>query len=404
MTPTGADAPVDRVTGDAHHEPQASFLVKAALFLTFAGIVVLRPALPRNTAFVDPLIALMCFLGIVQMIYRGSPATTAFGKCMPWLWLILLGSLIGLYGVGFALWGTTDLVVTYMAFLSFFTYWHIMYTTHTERYAIYGTVIGMIVVDFALMTGGGQYRQQAYFAQPNYPGHYMIMATTIMLFWTKNAWLKALAILAFAISVYETGSFGSLAFAGVLLLVWAWRSMTKNSAILVVALIAILLGAVFYATGAEQAVTKNGFNVSSSLNSTRFDRSSSSRYDLWAQGWKAWVEHPAGVGPNGVVSRKLAIGYGINLPVHNDLLSYLVERGPIGLIGLIGLWVAIWRRGRPRGIARMLILGIVIASLFRQTMHYRHMWLFLALAFVMDSRRAEQDELAAAKAEALGVA
>ncbi len=39
-----------------------------------------------------------------------------------------------------------------------------------------------------------------------------------------------------------------------------------------------------------------------------------------------------------------------------------------------------------------MIVSLVVASLFRQTMHYRHVWLLLALALVLDNRRS--DELA----------
>ncbi len=306
MTSTGpiGGAPATMAAGDGYVEPRATILMKVAIVASYAGIVVLRPALPHNTAFVDPLIAFMCFVGVIKMMRHGSPATAAAARCMPWMWVILLGSLLGLAGVGLAFWATSDLVVTYMAFLSFFAFWHIMYMTRTERFAIYGTAIGMVVVDFALVTGGGAYRQQAYFAQPNYPGHYMVMAAAIMIAWTKNGWLKVLAVVAVLVCIWESGSFGAVAFAGTMILVWGWRSMTKHSAIIVLALILLLLGTVFVASGAEQSATSSGFHVSPSLNSTRFDRSSSSRYALWGQGWDAWVKHPMGVGPNGILSQE----------------------------------------------------------------------------------------------------
>ena len=269
---------------DGYEEPRATYVLKAGLFLTFAGIVVLRPALPHNTAFVDPLIALMCFAGIIEMHAAGSPATLAAGRCMPWLWVILIGSLLGLAGVGLAFWGTSDLVVSYMAFLSFFAYWHIMYMTRIERFAIYGTVVGMLVVDFALMTGNATYRQQAYFAQPNYPGNYMVMAAAVLFFYSKNRWLRAFAVVSVIIAILETGSFGAMALLATYLLVLAWRSIAKHSAILVLALVLLLAGTVFYATGAPQSATSGGIQVSSSINSTRFDRSQSSRFQLWAQG------------------------------------------------------------------------------------------------------------------------
>ena len=100
-----------------------------------------------------------------------------------------------------------------------------------------------------------------------------------------------------------------------------------------------------------------------------------------------------GVGPAGVVNRKIALLNGQPLQVHDDMLSFLVERGPIGLIGLIGLWVVIWRCAKPRGIARLMIVSLFVASLFRQTMHYRHMWLLLALALAYDNRRSDAEAL-----------
>ena len=37
-----------------------------------------------------------------------------------------------------------------------------------------------------------------------------------------------------------------------------------------------------------------------------------------------------------------------------------------------------------------MILVILLSSVYRQVMHYRHVWLLLALAFVFDSRRADE--------------
>ena len=39
------------------------------------------------------------------------------------------------------------------------------------------------------------------------------------------------------------------------------------------------------------------------------------------------------------MNRQLAFLQGDPLQVHDDAFSYLVERGPIGLIGFVGLWV-----------------------------------------------------------------
>jgi hypothetical protein len=54
------------------------------------------------------------------------------------------------------------------------------------------------------------------------------------------------------------------------------------------------------------------------------------------------------------------------------------------VIGLVGLWVTIWRRTERGGLAHLLIVGVLVAGLFRETMHYRHLWLLLALGVALD--------------------
>ena len=43
----------------------------------------------------------------------------------------------------------------------------------------------------------------------------------------------------------------------------------------------------------------------------------------------------------------------------------------------------------------MFIVGVLVQGVFRETFHYRHMWLIIAVAFVIDSRRQEVDDEAA---------
>jgi O-antigen ligase len=365
-------------------------LVPAAMVVTYAGITILRPALPKNTAFVDPLIFVLSFGGLYRMIKQGSPATVCGAKVLPWLWVILIGSFLGMVGVGMAAWGTTDLLVSYMAFLSLFAFWHLIYLDRLEKYAIIGTEIGMGIVLFGLVFGPTSVRASAYFAQPNYPGHYMVMAAAIVLFSSPRRWVKVLAVVAVLITIWQTGSFGAIAMSLTMIGVLVWRKMTGSSAVLVAAMFAFVVGAIFLGVGPQTPLTGGSFDVSTSLNTTRLNRTSNSRYNIWDQGMTALASHPFGVGPNGVKSRKIALfTNGQPILLHNDALNYLVERGPIGLIGLIGMWVVLWRFAKKRGLVRMLILGILVESVFRETLHYRHLWLFLALAFVLDARRTE---------------
>ena len=120
--------------------------------VSYAGIVVLRPSLPHNTAFVDPLLAVVSFGALLSMGRQGSPATVAAVKALPWIWLIIVGSLVGLATVGLAFWGVSDLLVSLFAFLTFFAFWHLVYLHHMERYAVWGTAVGLAVTTFTVVS------------------------------------------------------------------------------------------------------------------------------------------------------------------------------------------------------------------------------------------------------------
>ena len=72
--------------------------------------------------------------------------------------------------------------------------------------------------------------------------------------------------------------------------------------------------------------------------------------------------------------------------LHSEPLAFLVERGVIGFFGLLLMWFAMVRLCPPGTQARAMVLAYIFGSFFRETSHYRHFWVFLALALV----RAEQ--------------
>jgi len=363
----------------------------------YAGVAILRPALPSNLAFVDIVIAAICLVSLLSMAMVGSPATRAGAKALPWLWLILVGSFLGMASIGITGWGLADLVRTNFAVLAFFCIWHLMYVAHLERYAIWGTAIGLGITSLALLVQPFRYRGKAFFEHPNYAGHYCVMAAFLLFFAGKRWYFHALAAFGLAMAIWQTGSFGAIAMSLSMLAVVLVRSLTRNTAVLAVGLIFVAIVSLFLLSpGGDSVSVGNGtWQINSSISSTRLDKSQGSRFQLWGDAWNAFAKEPLGVGPDGVHQRQIAILNGHPLEIHNDALGYLVERGVLGLIGFIGLWVVIWRAARKGGLARMFIVGALVQGMFRETFHYRHMWLIIAVAFVIDSRRQQADDEAA---------
>jgi O-antigen ligase len=104
---------------------------------------------------------------------------------------------------------------------------------------------------------------------------------------------------------------------------------------------------------------------------------------IWRNGLEVLADHPLGVGPAGLANRDLL---GRTVEIHNDYLGYLIERGPLAVIGLAGFAVVLWRRGGRHGATRLLIVTIAVGMATRETLHFRHLWLFLAFAFAYDVR------------------
>jgi hypothetical protein len=54
----------------------------------------------------------------------------------------------------------------------------------------------------------------------------------------------------------------------------------------------------------------------------------------------------------------------------------------IGLFGLLLLWYALLRLSPAGSAARAIVIAYIFGEIFRETLHYRHLWVFLAIALV----------------------
>ena len=137
----------------------------------------------------------------------------------------------------------------------------------------------------------------------------------------------------------------------------------------------------------------------------RMEHSTASRAHIWDQLQQAYAHSPLGIGPGnsssltlGLADRERPDSYR-SKEAHSDYLAYAIERGPLGLIGLIAFMVglcgqvAVYWRGARRGkgghtsrraqLWAAAMLAIIVASavhsLVIEKFHFRHYWVFFAM-------------------------
>ena len=132
----------------------------------------------------------------------------------------------------------------------------------------------------------------------------------------------------------------------------------------------------------------------------RATHSSEDRMKIWGNLVRTFSERPTGIGPGNSRLVELSIEERVrkesllSKEAHNDYLAYLVERGPLGLLGLLALkleallLITRWWRRNSRGrlvggaLVAAAIGGLVatsVHSLTVESFHFRHTWLFLAV-------------------------
>lgn len=405
--PSGEGAP------PAPRERTSRRPMRALVAVAYFAVIFQRSGLPYNTAPADFVIAVVLFIGLVWMCRQGSIATALLRRCAPWVWLIVIGSLLGLIGVGLPFWAFSSLARLIAALAAFFAFLH-LFVTRAPRLlgaAVFGTWVGWGVTIFWLIVvqGYGSSRPNAFFSHPNYPGHYLVAAGLVLFAYHRTVRMRILIVAVTALGVFATASFGAMAMGGALLAVGLYRVVGRQVvALLVVVVSAIMLLILLFGFEVQIEADESTLEVNETVNQQRFERSREGRLELWRNGFESWTESPMGVGPDGVKQRAIGLRTGKGdkaFEIHADALGYLVERGLIGIAGYIGLWAVLWRSAEKRGYARALIVALLVAGLFRETMHYRHGWLSLAALFAIDfyDRRA-RDAKAEAEAEAVAAA
>ena len=350
--------------------------------VAFIGSAVLVPRLGPNLAIVDAALVLLVATGMV-VLRRGQapPAAEALKTLAPWLIVIAFATVVSLYSAGVESWALIALGQGVYALATFFGVYAILWTRR-ELIPLFtvALVAGITLVTLSLfLTIESGVRPAGTFYHPNYAGHYLV--TAAMVCWYSTAWrpLRYIAAALAAVGVFLTASFGALLMAATFCGYLAWQRLRSRPWVVMYALCGILLTGYLAGSGGLPQSQLDEFSVTDTLNAQRLARSADGRLQKWEASLETAVSHPLGVGPDGLRQRNF-----LPQEAHNLYIAFLAERGLVGLIGLLGLGWALWRHAPPGGAARGLLLVFAVANLFRETLHYRHMWMAMALALVID--------------------
>jgi O-antigen ligase len=413
------------------------------LSVTVALLPLLVPRGPGNTAPADLFAAAFLVLALLALIQRGRRLEV---PAAPALALILVGSLIALtrsQDPQTAL--LTLLVDVYLLLLLVAIVNHLdrdpqalrtVLVVWTAAALVWATVLigahyhvlpralsELLQVKEAAKRAAGPTGNN-----PNLAASYLVTSFFVLLAspWPRRRTGRALAAGWLLLGVLATGSLGGLlglAAGGALLVAGAYlrggHTTAQVRALLGAALLAgalamtgLLLVAGVPRFGLADVATVSEQAKGSALGGSvgRADKSLTGRLGLWTQAVaRTGPQVLTGIGPgqaktelqiaNGTVNRQgeLAIH-----SLHNDYLAFLVERGILGLAGLLWLYAALARRAGRLSLAGWRwevwlpalgagFMATVADAFFHEAFHYRHVVVLFALLFVAgDLVRAER--------------
>jgi hypothetical protein len=274
----------------------------------------------------------------------------------------------------------------------------------TRSHVEYGSLLALIAVVVHLAITTDNYRSSALFGNPNLAAHF-VMVLGIIGISSRTRAVKVGATMFALAGLALAGSFSAIVGLSVAIayqfLSWIW-SKPQRPAWMGGLIIAGATALTLVLSGSLTTALPD-VELSSSLNSDRFSRSGGLREQIWAAGIDAWQQDLLGIGPQGFKRKSVFIvrnedGVG-GTEIHSDILGYLVERGPIALVGLLGFCLLLWSRGGRGGPTRTLLMAWSATAMTRETLHFRHLWIGFALALVADGaiRLRDSDGLVPAK-------
>ncbi|HVL90649.1 MAG TPA: O-antigen ligase family protein [Actinomycetota bacterium] len=244
-------------------------------------------------------------------------------------------------------------------------------------------------------------RAHLFFQNPNITGNYFLIAIFVAVASRPKSWPRRSAAVAVMLAaMLLTGSnaaiLGLAAGAVVAVFVYAWRRIDPIVAVVVLSAILVAGAGSYVAMGESFRRAPESENLLIRYSIGRLERSAANRQDLFSEQMALYRERGIlGIGPFATRDELGRSGESGVRSSHNDYLATLVERGPIGVAGLLLLAGAIgyriarghagvvkpeWRKAAGTGAAMTgVAVALALSALTHEILHYRHLWALLGL-------------------------
>lgn len=373
--------------------PSIGFFGKQVLYLALgASLGYSSQTLPFNLAPADGFILVLLFLYAISATHESvrsiQPQIFFCG-----VWLIAIGQLIGA-GASFGVEDMAAVVKDCLPPLVAVTI-VVLVARRPDRAIAIVVGAGAAVTASAALSSTDRIRLRGGLGNPNLTGHFAasVIVTALVLtacFWSQISSVTRISVLLITVPssviiIFRTGSFGALALLVGSLAYVLWSKTTASDPLLKIS-VRIAGIAVIYVAATRGAIPLRleTVDLGSGLSASRFERSSTGRLELWSDGLGFLADHPLGGGPRPSIRADWPSGPG---EFHQDLLDMGASGGWIALAGLAAIAFGLWRLGGAGGPLRVLLAGLAMSALTRQTWNFRHAWVMIGVAIAAEAFR-----------------
>jgi O-antigen ligase len=259
-------------------------------------------------------------------------------------------------------------------------------------------------------------RAQGTFRDPNLAANYLVVSLFIL--WAvprpRSVRLKLLLSIPFLLGIVTTYSntaiaslvAGSLAALGLSFVAGRRSRLPAALGLMAVALLLSVVLSGIYMQSSAVIVRSAGWTQTFSQSLGRVDEAAADRGQRWRQAIDLFGDQILlGVGPAGATEALKMIGVPLPGELHDDYLAGFVERGVVGGLGVICLFLAAIIRTMRFALDRRLetggwrpaalfggVVATLVSALTLEVLHFRHLWLFLALVMAVALQRARDGE------------